>query len=298
MEALKALGKPPFANYDIVVYFGGGLFALPFIYRYLIHPLGIPLSPIVMAENHQVTLEIIRALSLLMAVYVVGHLIAFLSSQLIEKAIDRYLGKVSTAIIVSTKSSNEERDQKLRDIFVARCGKIKKDNALLSSIVRAIFHFPNYLHYLFIWKTGIFGYLDSRVPPSAFSLAKEKYKLKVIEGEEVSEHTKWYKSLEYYIINNIPSAVPRMYNYLVMAGLFRSLGYIFLMSAWMVIFYLIGFLSFGTWPLGLTDHGTGDLSGLIELISLSTASVFSIMMYLKFQRRYAEEAILALAFSN
>ncbi|MBX7460363.1 hypothetical protein, partial [Qipengyuania huizhouensis] len=62
METLKNIGRPPFANYDLVVYFGGGLFALPFLYRYFLHPFGVPLPSFVLTESPQITLEIIRGL--------------------------------------------------------------------------------------------------------------------------------------------------------------------------------------------------------------------------------------------
>ena len=129
MDALKNLGRPPFANYDLVVYFGGGLFALPFIYRYLLHPFGVPLPSFVLTESNRVTLEIIRGLALLMAVYVIGHLIAYLSSQLVEKTVDRFLGKMSAAIIVSMESSKADRDNQLKAMFRDRAEKIVAENA-------------------------------------------------------------------------------------------------------------------------------------------------------------------------
>ena len=46
--------------------------------------------------------QIISALSLLMFVYIIGHMLAYLASQIVEKSIDRFLGKVSTAIIFLT----------------------------------------------------------------------------------------------------------------------------------------------------------------------------------------------------
>ena len=298
MDALKNLGRPPFANYDLVVYFGGGLFALPFIYRYLLHPFGVPLPSFVLTESNQVTLEIIRGLALLMAVYVIGHLIAYLSSQLVEKTVDRFLGKMSTAIIVSMESSKADRDNQLKAMFRDRAKKIVAENAFFPSLVRGIFHLPNIIHYGFVYLAGIFGYLDTRIPPEALNRAKIRYSTIVVPGCEVSADEKWYKSLEYFVINNIPDAVPRMYNYLVMAGLFRSLSFLFLWSSLLTLFFLATNAVFDTWPLGLTEMGTGRGAGIIEWFSLSTLSVFSLVAYLKFQRRYVEEAILALAFSN
>lgn len=298
METLKNIGRPPFANYDLVVYFGGGLFALPFLYRYFLHPFGVPLPSFVLTESPQITLEIIRGLALLMAVYVTGHLIAYLSSQLVEKTVDRFIGKISTAIIVSLESSKAKRDTELREMFKKQAERIKIENAIFPSVIRGLFHLPNALHYLLVYKTGIFGYLDTRIPPDAFDRAKLRYTNLVVPGSHIRRDTKWYKSLEYYVINNVPDAVPRMYNYLVMAGLFRSLSFLFLWSSWLTIIFLITNVFFGTWPLGLTEMGVGRGAGLIEWFSLSTLSVFSLVAYLKFQRRYTEEAILALAFNN
>lgn len=164
MDAIKDYLRPPFANYDLVVYFGGGLFSLPFIYRYFMFPFGIPLPTFILNASTQITLEIVRALAILTAVYVLGHLIAYLSSQLVEKAIDRFLGKISTAIMVSMSSTKANRDSALRLIFKQRIERIKSENAIFPSAVRAVFHLPNILHYLFIYKTGIFGYLDTRIP--------------------------------------------------------------------------------------------------------------------------------------
>ncbi len=296
IDTIKSLGRPPFANYDLVVYFGGGLFALPFLYRYFIHPLGIPMPSFLLDAAPQVTLEIVRALAILMAVYVLGHLIAYLASQLIEKAVDRFLGKMSTAIIISMKSSRAERDEELRKMFFARAKRIKKENAVFPSFVRAAFHLPCAFHYAIVYWAGLFGYLDTRIPPKAFELVKSKYEKFVVPDDTIRTDTKWYKSLEYYVINNVPDAVPRMYNYLVMAGLFRSLSFIFLTSSWFVLIYILVYQKWGTWPLGLTERGTGEGAGLFEWLSLTSLSVFSLVSYLKFQRRYTEEAIMALAF--
>ncbi|UVI40250.1 hypothetical protein [Qipengyuania spongiae] len=298
MEALKNLGRPPFANYDLVVYFGGGLFALPFLYRYLIHPLGIPMPTFVINQSPQITLEVVRGLTILVAVYILGHLLAFLSSQLIEKSVDRFLGKMSTAIIISMKTTKARRNEDLKDMFGRRVKRIKRDNSRFTASVRALFHLPNIIHYIFVYRIGIFGYLDTRIPPEAFEMAKKRYSREVVLGSSVRSDTRWYKSLEYFVINRIPSAVPRMYNYLVMAGLFRSLSFIFLFSSWFVIVYSVAFWLFGTWPLGLTENGIGPGAGFLEWMSLSSLSVFSLVAYIKFQRRYAEEAIMALAFSK
>jgi hypothetical protein len=38
MGDLKGVLRPPFATYDVVVYFGAGLFLIPFLNRYIFEP--------------------------------------------------------------------------------------------------------------------------------------------------------------------------------------------------------------------------------------------------------------------
>lgn len=295
MGALKDLVRPPFANYDVVVYFGAGLFAIPFLIRYVGIPLGVPRPEFLIAESDQVVLEIVRVLTIITFVYVLGHLIAYFSSQMVEKALDRFLGKVSTAILVSSSSSHQKRNERIRKHFRTRTSSIKHDNALTSSVVRGLFHLPNFPLYLIVYGVGVFGYFDTRMTQESLRRAELVYK-RHVHGGDFSTDTKWFKPLEYFVINRIPSAVPRMYNYMVIAGLFRSLSFIFLISAWWTLIYCLAYLVFGTWPLGLDGMGMGFGVGIIEYSMLSAASVFCIMAYIKFQRRYAEEAILALAY--
>lgn len=296
MGGLESLVRPPFANYDIVVYFGGGLFFLPFLYRYFLEPFAVPVPLFLFTDSGQVTLEVIRGLSIIISIYIVGHLVAYFGSQLVEKTIDRFLGKISTSILVSTGSNPAQRDDELRRIFRERTKKIIEEKAIIPSVVRAAFHIPNILHYFVIYRLGFFGYLDSRIPSESFEKAKAVYSAKIIENGQVNEDSKWYKSLEYYVMNNIPDAVPRMYNYLIIAGLFRSLSFTFLCSAGMVLLYILLYWMHGV-PLVGPVGGRSSLELMLtEWFALSSISVSCVTLYLKFQRRYAEEAIMALAF--
>ena len=295
---LKDLIKPPFATYDVVVYFGGGLFSLPFIYRYILEPLAIRAPSFIVNEFDSVSLEIVRILTIVTFVYVLGHLLAYLSSQLVEKALDRFLGKVSTAILVSVSTAKALRNQKLRDFFKDRTRRIKSEGAIISSIVRGLFHFPNFIAYFIMYSFGIFGYFDSRLPQKALERVESVYTTIVIPGELLTSDKKWFKSLEYFVINRIPMAGPRMYNYLVIAGLFRSLSFVFLISCWWMLLYLGCYMLFDTWPIQSAENYSGQGAGIFEFFTLSILSVFCLVAYIKFQRRYAEEAMLALAFSK
>jgi hypothetical protein len=89
-----------------------------------------------------------------------------------------------------------------------------------------------------------------------------------------------------------------MYNYLVISGLFRSLSLLFLACIWAEAYYAAMCLMSGDYPLRplLSDANTIP-AHLFNIALLYTAFGFSISSYMKFQRRYAEEAIFAFVLS-
>lgn len=296
MERLAGLSRPPFANYDIVVYFGGGLFLIPFVYRYLIEPLGLALPSIKVPMGGDFLTEAVATLTTLFAIYVVGHILAYLASQFMEKVADRVFGKVSSAIFVSCNATASTRNELIRALVFDRLSKIKAENALIPTIVRFLFHLPALPLYLIIFGFGFFGYYDTRIPKSTLDFASRKLNAIPEVGEPISIETKWYKPLEYYVINRCQDAVPRMYNYLVISGLFRTLSMVFMLSLWAQLYFMLHFYFHGDWLLKPAMGAKGILSPLLEYGLMLIAFTFSLSSFLKFQRRYAEEAIFAFAF--
>lgn len=243
-----------------------------------------------------ITSEAVSLLSLLFCIYILGHLLAYLGSQIIEKTIDRYLGKISTAIIFSSLSSANTRNRAIRTLVFDRIKKIGPENALFSTIVRTLLHLPIIPHYIFAFATGIFGYYETRITSNVFSIVRKKYNEEIVIGELLTTKTKWFKPLEYFVINRYPSAVPRMYNYLVISGLFRTLCLVFLFSSWMMLYYLIHYYFHRDWLVQPFFGWKTQGSGLAEFIFVSSLCVFCLFSYIKFQRRYAEETIMAAAF--
>lgn len=295
---LKELVRPPFANYDVVVYFGCGLFFVPFLNRYIVEPFQLGWPTFRILGTQSVTTEIISALSLLMFVYIIGHMLAYLSSQIIEKAIDTFLGKVSTAIVFLTIGRAGTRNAKIRKHIVHRFRSISKNRAIPASVFRGLFHLPAIPSYLVTAFFGIFGYFNSRLSIHVVVALSRKIKKLGIPRLRVSPNVPWYKPVEYYVINRIPEAVPRMYNYLVIGGLFRSLSFVFLISMWLLLAHV------ALWWLG-TDWRIKPLGGmpesksvLLEFAVLQALFVFSLFSYIKFQRRYAEEAVFAFLFEK
>lgn len=296
MERLGGFVRPPFATYDIVVYFGGGLFAVPFIYRYLLQPFGLSMPTFTVPMGDGLLAETVAVLTTLFVIYIAGHMLAYAGSQFIEKFVDRIFGKISSAIIVSSKSNPANRDEHIQALIYSQVSKIKSERAVIPSLVRFSLHLLMSPIYLAIFGLGFFGYYDSRVPKAVLDRAEKKFK-KLSSGEcKISIDSKWYKALEYYVINQNPLASLRMYNYLVIGGLFRTIALVFLLSTWAQSYYISHYLFDGEWKLQPLMGSEGKYMGVIELSLTIVAYIFSLFSYLKFQRRYAEEAIFGFVF--
>ena len=298
MDGLKEFAKPPFANYDVVVYFGGGLFALPFINRYVIEPASLNWPRLNLTVGGSFSSELVTSLSLLFSIYILGHALAYTSSQFIEKLADRLLGKISTAILVSAWVGSRRRNEMLRALIYDRVRSILAERAVIATIVRGFIHLPVIPLYVLVYIFGVFGYYNTRVPQSVIAAVRVKLPKIGLGPLRVSLRTKWYKPLEHYVINRFPVATARMYNYLIISGLFRSLCIIFLMSLWAQIYYLLHFGLDGDWLLRGYMGSASHKSAVAEYVMFSAAYMFSFFSYLKFQRRYAEEAIFAFVLSE
>lgn len=290
---MKDLIKPPFANYDVVVYFGGGLFFIPFINRYLVEPTSLTWPRFRVDVGSSIGEQIVSGLTLLFIIYLLGHTVAYVGSQLIEKLMDRVLGKISTAILVSSWSSNNNRNEYVRALIYDRLSHVRRDRALFATLARGLFHLPVVPIYLIVYLLGIFGYYDTRVPYSIIRACRAKLKTIGVGNQSLTIRSKWYKLIEYYVANRNTVATARMYNYLVIGGLFRSLSLIFLISLWLQLYYVVHLWYDGDWLLRPFLGSTSWKGSVIEWTLVSTMYVFSLFSYLKFQRRYAEEAIFA-----
>lgn len=101
--------------------------------------------------------------------------------------------------------------------------------------------------------------------------------------------------MEYYVINNSPDATARMYNYLVIAGLFRSLSFIFLTVTWIYgIIYVFErpHINQEMMKFNFIDEH------LIWATAYIFLYIFCLFSFAKFQRRYTEEAIFAFVMND
>lgn len=298
IESVKDLIKPPFANYDIVVYFGCGLFSLPFIMHYTGSLRVNPTSFNFGIEPAFVS-TLVTTLTVLFSVYILGHIIAYIGSQFIEKLMDSFFGKASTIILLGSKVRQGSLNPMIRGQLGKGFSKNFTKTTWLSGAVRCISHLPAWPAYAAIFVFGVFGFYRTRVSDEVIKIADEKVRGLSIHNASIAADTQWFKPLEAIVINNNPGATARMYNYLVISGLFRSVCTILLASLWFEFVYLLSKAWGLDAPEGLLMLGNKSLwFQFVSYSSLSLVCVFSLFSYLKFQRRYVEDAIFAFVFTK
>jgi hypothetical protein len=289
---LKELIKPPFANYDIVVYFGCGLFSLPLIFHYFIEPAGFRFPRFSFAIGIPFADALISTLSLLFAVYVLGHIIAYVSSVMIEKGIDRFFGKVSSAIWISSSMHGMGRDELVNAWVFSQIKKAFTRGRRIQNAFRVLFHLPVIPLYIVVLLTGGFDYYRTRLPRGVMEGLQRK--AQELGYGSIGLNEPWYKTVEYHVINNNQVATARMYNYLVISGTFRSLSLRFLVAIWCEIYYVLHHWVFGHALIKpLMYEGQWWFAHVFGVVLLMIVYGFSVSSYMKFGRRYAEEAIFA-----
>ena len=294
-EMIKGLIKPPFATYDIVVYFGCGIFALPILHSYVGGPVGTRAPPGAMSLFGVAFVDTaIAALFLLFSVYVLGHLIAYVASEFIERAFEMIFGKTSSSLLAFDPRQGTLGKREINRLISANLRTALSRGARFPTLVRLGFHGPVLLVYLLISRIGIYGYWRTRVPAYVIAKVREKVSRLDLGEVEVRIDSAWYKLLEHYVLNRMPNAVPRMYNYLIISGLFRSLSFIFLLALWGETFVMIEAAFDGTFATpNLFFYMDNWLTRAVGFGFLVVTYVFCACAYLKFQRRYVEEAVFA-----
>lgn len=293
MELFGRTPRTPFSNFDLVVYFGAGLFSLPFIRHYFLQPTGLRFPHFEMGIDLPFGDIIVGTLALLFSVYALGHIIAYVSSQVIEKSVEVVFGRTSEIIYLTSLAEYGTERPIIKSNVKKNLRKWNESWPL--NTIKLVIHSPFILMYLAIYRLSFLGFYVSRVPREIFNLAQAKAKIRGLNFI-IGETPGWYRFIEGYVVNNCQIGSARRYNYRVISGLFRSMALIFLTSIWCELIFIIGNLVTGS---NMVDNILSDkrslLSQLFALPILTLIYVFSLLSYLKFQRRCVETAIFAFA---
>jgi len=300
--------KAPFANYDLIVYLGGGLFSLLIFWRYIAHPFGIfDFSDIVSTGGGQSwVVDVIYLVLLGVCSYVLGHLISYQSSYFIEGFVERTLGRFSRIIEITTvrtedraKSVKRSIAHNLRRYLIARRVKIpftKFKIIVPKPYILTFLHLPFWLWYSIIVRLDLFDFADTRLPSRMISHLKDVMRERFAESG-YEDGKQWFRWVEYYTSYNKPVAASSMYNYLVISGLMRSLSYLFLIAVWLEVAHLV--LRVFYFDAGVLSHGPGGILGWsLYLLVLFVGYITSLTSYCKFFRRYVEEAVMGFLLEN
>lgn len=284
--------RPPFSNYDIVVYFGCGLFSLPLIFHYFIEPMGLRFPRFQFPIGIPFADTAISTLSLLFAVYLLGHIIANAASATIERSTDLAFGKISSAIIISTLVSTRNQAETIQGWIWRRLQAAFARGLRTRSFLRFLFFLPVLPILFTVFFLKWFDYFRTRVPPRVLAQVR-KETLRRGYGR-VALHTRWFKAVEHDVINNHSRATARMYNYLVISGLFRSLSFLFVMCAWAEVYYAAHVLIDQHHLIRpLLADVVSPITPLATIAAFNVIFAFALSAYVKFSRRYVEEALFA-----
>jgi hypothetical protein len=290
--------KAPFANYDLVVYLGGGLFAVLIFWRYVARPFSIfDFSSLVSNGTSTWVQDVIYLVLLGVCSYVLGHLVSYQSSYFIEGFVERTLGKFSKIVEINTAHESKRlrslkseirSNLKTRLLMWFRI-PLTRLRVPVPKIFPTIIHLPMLPWYALVYFFGFFDFADTRLPARMLDRAKQLMKSELTDFD-FDENKQWFRWIEYYTSYNRPVAASSMYNYLTISGLMRSLSYLFLVSIWLEFAYLIAKL---TYNFDRVSHGAGNAVGwLLYFFVLYTAYITTATSYCKFFRRYVEEAIM------
>jgi hypothetical protein len=294
---LPFVSKAPFANYDLIVYFGGGLFAILIFWKYIALPLHIfDFSNIAASTSLSLVQDVTYLLILGVCAYVLGHLVSYQSSYFIEGFIERTLGKFSKLIEITTVDASK-RSKKLKNeiwtntkdrlFFRSRIPFVNR-TVPIPWFLPTFFHLPVMPWYAFVLLSNLFDFADTRLPSRMVTRVKSE----VIRcfPEVGTQDRQWFRWVEYYTAYNRPVAAASMYNYLVIFGLMRSLSYLFLLAIWLQIAHLAWAYYSGQ---SLISHGpNGAIGWALYFLVLYVAYITTVTSYCKFFRRYIEEAIM------
>lgn len=231
--------------------------------------------------------------------YLIGHGLAYGSGQIIQKFADNIFGKTSGVIIWESLTHDSNRNAKTRELIRGHLKEAFQKHNWFAICFRGAFHIPIIPLYYLIYTIGIFGYYGSRVPNSIIHIIRKKLISLKLPEIPVAHRGYWFKPLEHYVMNNNPIATSRMYNYLVIFGLFRTLSFIFLIVIWLQIYFDIHHWWDGHVRLTpILSDGEKDMAKWQLYFFLYINYFIALFSFLKFQRRYVEEAMFAFALTK
>ena len=279
--------KVPFASYDIAVYFGVGIIVLPFLI-YVIDAIEVikQNSSIFDDSGLSFTFNTFVIVFGLFSAYSIGHIIALLSSYIVEKFIHYWLGYPSDVWKKFAPGEDAEYFNHVKAHI--------KDRASLPLIIGlVILYLPIIVPIIFIYLFKLFGFYRPKLPIELASKLELKLKSTLDDfvfknDDGVETKIFWMKIVEHEVANNNPMGYARLYNYLVIFGVLRSLALVFLIVSW---FFILPPIS--DWKGAGIGNLEFDSYRLQMFLIFSAVTTLTFIGFSKFNRRFFEEAVYA-----
>lgn len=236
----------PFTVYDVIGYLVPGVFALwiGLVFFKKLNGTAIIDSQVLNIVGQTPESIYFALFIFVIAAYAVGHLMGLMSSITVEKIAVEYFGYPSRFLTISNADE---------------CRSIIISNMLSSSFHRKrvflakLFCWPIWIFVRLMITTGLFTIFMKPFPEHVIDKLKNKLNSLQLEAGPI-DNCDWWKGAEFYVINNIPHAFARMYNYLTIFGFFRNFSFIFIIISSM---YMYKFLK-------LSPHPWHLLASLLE----------------------------------
>lgn len=283
----------PFATYDLVVYLTTGFITLVAAIFIILPSLGADAAIVTASKQSSFIYSAISFIFFLLASYVLGHFIAFISSYVIERFIHSFLGYPADVYLKLVERGVPDD----RSVFTDSISS-KKWNIV--SILILIINLPAVPGYWLISKIGAFGFYYPKIPFEICQSLKDRVE-KLDLGIKCEIGVRWIKVVEHYVSNHCPTSYARLYNYLVIFGLMRSVSLISLSCLWgyilLALFKISPDFQFAgqEWKL---QFQPGIIVGILVFCVLTGAHIMNVMAFCKFNRRFFEEAILAFVLAD
>ncbi len=263
----------PFSIYDFFGYLIPGMVFIYFVY--IAYNISDLISNFELTCSKIICVDINNIFLLLLISYIVGHILSFLSSITVERFSLWTLGYPSKYLL------NLAMENGIFKINENKLGRYVFQGLTVLII------FPIYIFDLIFGKTlgmnrivakSLDKHSSDLILLQIASTLNEKFKPK--HEFFNSEEKDWFRFIYHYVVENSPSHLPKMQNYVALFGFTRTLSLVFSLMFWIIIY--VGFFEF--------------IMFKIMIIALLTTSLLAYILYLdfnKFYRKFNLEAIMA-----
>tara|TARA_R110002124_G_scaffold252634_1_gene418030 strand:- start:2897 stop:3820 length:924 start_codon:yes stop_codon:yes gene_type:complete len=294
----------PFATYDLAVYLPGGFLILSFLNLVFLKNFGVDfpfreLSNSFANEGNSVSLSFLLDVILVISIsYLIGHLASFISSYVIEKFVHFWLGFPANVYL---DILDLRVDESPREVFRSQLERARKNffarETLLVHMVISVAQAPAILILIICYIFKPFGFYTPKIPKGVKEKAAENLKTAGFPDAIVRD-SRWDKLLEHYTANHCPLAYQRLYNYLVIYGALRMIALIGLMICWYLPLSTAFNINISEGLFSLQWAGFSCWNFVICFLIVPSIYVLSLMAFSKFNRRFFEESLFAVAMNG